>query len=61
MKVRLAQAIDPDVVTAVQGVFGDVQGFVVTVIAVALFALIAAVLGIKLGARWMQKAGRSAG
>ena len=57
--VALPQEIDPAVVTAVTGVFGDIQTFVVATIAGLLFALILAVIGIKVGAKWMNKAAKS--
>ncbi len=48
-------AVDPGTTTAITSGFSDLQTIVVTVLAVALFAIAVAALAIKMGVKWLRK------
>lgn len=48
-------AVDPGTTAAITGGFDDLKTVVVTVLAVALFAIAVAALAIKMGVKWLRK------
>ena len=49
-------AIDPSTSAAVTSGLDETKTLIVTVIAVGFFAIVLAVIGIRIGAKWMKKA-----
>ncbi len=50
-----AQAADPATVTAINDGFSGLKGLVTGTLAIALFGIVVAVLGIVMGVKWLRK------
>jgi hypothetical protein len=51
----LAQAADPATVAAIDNGFSGLKGLVTGTLAIALFGIVVAVLGIVMGVKWLRK------
>jgi hypothetical protein len=51
----LAAGVDPAISGAISGLFSDMQGLVLTVLAVAAFGLLLAIIAVKVGTKWLSR------